>query len=527
MHSRSRSKQRMDIKPSPSFDAEIISEPRIAFGGRHEHIDPKVGLSLYGPYTPSDQYQLSLTSLIIGIIGTSSMIGDAYRWLGACKIRLENNGEKPFLYPHFPGFNKGFPFCCEMIFGDTWEEIILQKEIRDTLEPSNYFTRIKNVVKLYTSKIENLSQREPKPHVILCCIPQEIIDHCTTYLNRAKEEVRLRISSAERKAMKVAATGQGFLFPYMDPNLGIEGEEFGHQNLRRGLKAQAMRFGIPTQLVWPRTLQLGSYEAGSRLKKPLQDVATRAWNFTTALYHKAGATPWRLSQVDPDVCFVGISFYREIGTQNPKLRTSLAQTFTAAGDAFVLRGKTFEWDRPGPSPHLDEASASALIRDVLEMYQRHRKSLPTRIVVHKSSRFWTEELRGFQEATRIIPLRDFIAFGSRGIQFYRGGDYPPLRGTYIKFNDSNFLLYTSGYVPFLRSYPGARAPMPLEILEHYGDSPYTTILREILALTKMNWNTAYFACADPITIAFSTRVGQIMAEIPDDVKPRSEYRYYM
>lgn len=122
---------------------------------------------------------------------------------------------------------------------------------------------------------------------------------------------------------------------------------------------------------------------------------------------------------------------------------------------------------------------------------------------------------------------DFIAFGSRGIQFYRGGDYPALRGTFVKFSDSNFLLYTSGYIPFLRSYPGPRVPMPLEILEHHGDSPWTSVLKEIVALTKMNWNTADFACGEPITTAFASRVGRIMAEIPEDVKPRAEYRFYM
>jgi len=69
--------------------------------------------------------------------------------------------------------------------------------------------------------------------------------------------------------------------------------------------------------------------------------------------------------------------------------------------------------------------------------------------------------------------------------------------------------------------------MPLEILEHHGDSPWTGVLKEIVALTKMNWNTADFACGEPITTAFASRVGQIMAEIPEHVKPRAEYRFYM
>jgi hypothetical protein len=74
--------------------------------------------------------------------------------------------------------------------------------------------------------------------------------------------------------------------------------------------------------------------------------------------------------------------------------------------------------------------------------------------------------------------------------FYRTGDYPPFRGTYIKFSNTDLLFYTVGYIPFLRTYPGPRVPQPIEILEHHGDSPWNIVLEEILALTKLNWNTA-------------------------------------
>jgi hypothetical protein len=208
----------------------------------------------------------------------------------------------------------------------------------------------------------------------------------------------------------------------------------------------------------------------------------------------------------------------------------MAQAFTAAGDGYVLRGGTFEWDerRQGKSPHLDKQLAASLLRDVIELYQKqNRGSLPTRMVVHKSSRFWEEELAGFEEACELVPRRDFVALGSRGLQFYRKGDYPPLRGTYVKFSEADLLLYTVGYVPFLRTYPGARVPQPLEVLEHVGDSPWDVVLKEVLALTKMNWNTADFACWDPITTAFSRRVGQILAEVPAGMKIRPEYRFYM
>src|SRR5262249_20143627 len=180
-------------------------------------------------------------------------------------------------------------------------------------------------------------------------------------------------------------------------------------------------------------------------------------------------------------------------------------------------------------PHIvDEAAAAALMRSVLDLYKRqNRGSLPNRVVIHKTSRFWEEELAGFQAACEIVPQYDFVAFGWRGIQFYRPGDYPPLRGTYVKLSETDFLLYTVGYVPYLRTYPGARVPQPLDIIEHHGDSPWNVVLEEIMALTKMNWNTTAFFCSEPITIAFSRKVGQVLAELGPRKPMRSEYRFYM
>src|SRR5439155_16747698 len=106
-------------------------------------------------------------------------------------------------------------------------------------------------------------------------------------------------------------------------------------------------------------------------------------------------------------------------------------------------------------------------------------------------------------------------------------NFPPLRGTVIQTGERSYLLYTRGYIPYLRTYPGARVPWPLAILEHFGTSPATTVLSEIVALSKMNWNSAEFSIARPITLLFSERVGHVMASLPEDVTPRHEYLFYM
>jgi hypothetical protein len=507
----------------PDFLAGVLDEPLLSFGGSHEHVDPKVGLALYGPYCPSDMPRPTLSSIIVGAVGPAAMIADARAWIEACRNVITNDGAEPYLHPHFPGCRQDqLPFHCELLFRDQWCERIKDAQLKTAVAKPIFEDRLMAVIDLYLEGMETLNGREPKPNVVLLCLPQDVVDHCTV---AARSEHRL---PPPKKRIKKIDRRQGDLFP--EPDLDDE-TEFAHRNLRRGLKARGMRYGFPTQIVWPRTLQLAAdVDDGARRTRGSQDRATRAWNLITALYHKAGGIPWRLRHVDPGVCFVGVSFFKEIHDASPKLRTCMAQTFTASGDGYVLRGSTFEWDdrEHGRSPHLGFGEAQALIRDVLELYKRqNRGSLPTRLVVHKRSRFWDNELAGFQSGAEQVPLVDLIALGQRGIRFFRPGDFPPLRGTYVKFTDQNFILYTTGFVPFLRTYPGARIPQPVEVLEHHGDSPWDQVLFELLSLTKLNWNTADFAARYPITLAFSDRVGEILAEMPENLPFRHEYRFYM
>lgn len=509
----------------PSFNSGIIDEPLLHFGGKHAHVDPKTGLALYGPYSMTGQARPQLTSICVGMVGPASAVADAEQWLQACRGIITNDGSEPFLYPHFPGFNERAPFNCDIMTGDAWREPIKDSAIADALEPHDFHERVRRVVALYVTAIQVLSERDPKPQVILCCMPQAVLDRCTIKITRGGV---LKIPKPPRVRRSSAALPHGQLGLFAAPLDDADDDGLGaHHNLRRGIKAEAMRFGIPTQLVRPATVQLaGAQASGARL----QDGATRAWNFLTALYHKAGGSPWRLADLEPGTCFVGISFFREILEKNPMLRTSMAQAFTAAGDGYVLRGNSFEWDeqREGRSPHLDEKGARALLAELLELYKKQtRGGLPTRLVVHKSSRYTEQELAGFREACSDVPSVDLVTLGSSDVQFYRAGDYPPLRGSYVKFSNKELLLYTMGYVPFLKTYPGPRVPWPLQVMEHHGDSPWDVVLREILALTKMNWNTADFSCGEPVTLAFSRRVGHILAEVPPDLLPRAEYRFYM
>jgi hypothetical protein len=280
-----------------------------------------------------------------------------------------------------------------------------------------------------------------------------------------------------------------------------------------------MRSKLATQLVWESTL-----DASRRL----QDPATVAWNLFTALYFKADNMPWELSFSTPRTCFVGISFYRESDEPQSPTRTTLAQAFSESGEGLILRGERITWDKERDrKPHLNREAAELLLKQVLKLYSDHFDDPPKRVVVHKTSRFWPEELTGFRAGLGSIHSHDFLAIERRGIRFLRLGHEPPVRGTMIELGRRNYLVYTRGYVPFLRVYPGTRIPNPLEVLEHHGDSAADVVCSEILALTKLNWNTCAFASGNPVTIAFSRQVGTILKELPADIEPPTKYKFYM
>jgi len=94
--------------------------------------------------------------------------------------------------------------------------------------------------------------------------------------------------------------------------------------------------------------------------------------------------------------------------------------------------------------------------------------------------------------------------------------------------NTNFL-YTKGFIPELGTYPGVHVPAPFEIRKARGDSSYKEICKEILALTKLNYNTADFCSGLPITIGFSRNVGQVLKVFDenDSQVPERGYRFYM
>jgi hypothetical protein len=230
-------------------------------------------------------------------------------------------------------------------------------------------------------------------------------------------------------------------------------------DFRGMLKASCMRLRLPIQLLWPTT-----YDPSIRIprksketsERRTQDPATIAWYLLTAAYYKAGGLPWRLARDARQLrtSFVGLSFYRSVDGE--QVHTSTAQMFDERGEGLILRGGRMVESEEDRRPHLTAIDAYELQKGSLKVFRDQHGHWPARVVLHKISKFDRNELDGFHKAIdeRDIDYADFIWIQKSLTRLYRLGVYPPLRGTLLRFDKDQALLYTRGSVDFFRTYPG-------------------------------------------------------------------------
>jgi hypothetical protein len=265
-----------------------------------------------------------------------------------------------------------------------------------------------------------------------------------------------------------------------------------------------------------------------------QSAALIAWNFSVGTYYKATGVPWKLADISENACFIGISFYREIMKENMAMRASIAQVYMRTGESQVISGRPFEWNQSqkGKQVQLNSSQMAQIIKDSVGKFYEQRTRLPERIVVHKSTEFSEDELKGCVEGAGDVDEIDIVHISEyTGFRAYHHNyDFPVVRGTVITDTDKKdeAILFTTGYVSALGTYPGPSAPRPLHVKCQRLDTSIETVCTDILGLSKLDWNSSTFYTRLPVTIGVSKKVGNILAEmVLANITPPSSYRYYM
>jgi hypothetical protein len=486
---------------------EHINEPELEFAsGRH--VDVRFGIASYGPCDLESQD--SPREIKIAIIGTGRTIDGVRKWLNRCREEIPAKpSAQPNLYAPFPGFNLDTGFRSTLSVNPQVEREIKPRVIEQMLKGSTQNAIVEEAVNAFLSEVEYVAEKGV--HVIICAPPLELMQAIQP---------------------SPPAYLQGETDPARDIHPKSGNEDETRLDFHDKLKAEAMEYKKPLQIIWPATYDSSVRHASRRRPdgpQQLQDEATRAWNIHAALYYKAGGVPWRLirDSRQHSVSYVGISFYETL--DKTALQTSMAQVFNERGEGVVVRGGAAKLSKEDRQPHLDEQGAHALLKSALSRYKQEHGNYPARIAIHKSSSFNDAEITGFKGALEEedIAYYDFVSITSSYMRLFRVGYYPPLRGTFLSLDDRSNLLYTRGSVEFFRAYRGGHVPKSLLFrCDSVSKSP-RALAEEILALTKMNWNSTLFDGRDPITVRAAEQVKAILKYVDEGKEINTRYSTYM
>lgn len=497
-----------------------LDEPLLEFGESQFAVDPRDGLALFGPYSSGKpSHPISPAYMLIGapegVAAMQSWSRAMNQAHAAPKTKNTTLLKLHRLWPPYPGF--------EAAFGSKWSEqpaaaySLEREKLLEASRRKDPHERCYAVVEQFMDAIEKSRKHDTKIAVAICVVPDEVWKNCRPE-SRIVNPSDAGISASEKESRK---RGQLDLFEEFD----LEQYQFS-PDFRRQLKARTMKYDLPVQLIRESTLRLSDENPfGERALTRLSD---RMWNLGTAFYYKAGGKPWKLHSAREGVCYIGIAFRRADKTSNTAC--CAAQMFLDSGDGIVFLGEYGPWYSPEKKQfHLDQSAATKLLDGILKTYSELDGKPLTEVFLHCRSSISREEFTGFQEACpsncKLVGIR--VKADRLGPRLYRTGYMPVVRGTLLRSGDRSGFLYTSGFKPRIGTYDGSDTPVPLRIDIQHGDSDIEQVSRDILGLTKLNYNACKLGESQPVTVGFSDAVGEILIANPTITERRPNFKFYI
>ena len=276
----------------------------------------------------------------------------------------------------------------------------------------------------------------------------------------------------------------------------------------------------------------------STLEKALSNLETldfTLFNVASAIYAKAGGVPWVLDQrLIPAGVFVGIAFTR------PKVIRTTDQTkeifyygiltvynkfgryidMTARGIRIEVSKKLkIRGTRGLYIPRDDMVN---MLKQIISTYK------PPVVIIHKSARFHLDEVNAVKD---VLDGRD-ISYALIHIESsnpYRGYGEEGLNETAVRGDlildkelGNRAILFTTGCVQSddgLRKRGKPGTPRPLELEVETNTTPYNIkdFAKQVLGLTKLDWNTTELEVRMPITIKYARKVAALTPHLASTI----------
>ena len=498
----------------------LLNEPDLEFGYSQVSKFAKDGLLLFGP----SKIQGQSSVIRYGVVGTTYGINLFKNWLGRINKVIPSVNPERNHFQYWPGFNA--------VFNAMWAHEPLvnygvnAEKLSNAIRSKDHYVAIHDSVSLIEDSISiHLNEEDHQPDLWIVIVPDEIYR-----FGRPKSTVPAKFQTSSSGTMGKKAADRflesGALFPELVDDAKIyQFQPDFHAQLKARLLGKAV-----LQIIRESTLNDGEYFKEGRLtNRRMQDPATTAWNLSTTVYFKSLGIPWRLADVRNGVCYIGL-VYKVDSTKPTRENVCCgAQMFLDSGDGVVFRGAMGPWKSTDNREfHLSKEVAKELMKTVIDAYVSKTGIQPSEIFIHTKTNFHDEEWNGFKSAiNNKIQLVGVKIRKTKTLRIYRAGRLPLLRGTALILDDRKAYLWSSGYVPRLLTYPGWEVPNPLEIEIQRGHKDIDTVLKDVLGLTKLNYNACIYGDSNPVTLRFADSVGTILTASPENVNIPLPFKFYI
>jgi hypothetical protein len=501
-----------------------FDEPPLLFNYNQPMLDPRDGLTLFGPLERAKPEGIRWA-----VIGPKTAIARLKHWVDRINSPVLSK-TNPIARPLFPGFEATFNTRLANI--PVLESIVPEYKLRENAYNADKHQRVYRTVQMYASRILNaLRTEDVRPDIWFVVIPEYIYQNC-----RPRSVIPQDLRVLPETSMRVGTAKDFSVIPSLFEEDNLLAEEYLYEvNFHHQLKARLLHQQIPTQIVREIKIAFRDFtdSKGRLLYGQLEaQESAIAWNLTTAAFYKAGGRPWKLGAARDGVCYIGLVFKQDERAQSPRTACCAAQMFLDSGDGVVFKGAVGPWYRGRRGLfHLDRPSAKNLVEICLNAYkEKHNGNPPKELFIHGRITFDNEEWAGFQAAagigTKVVGVRIRPV---TGFKLFRMKTHPVLRGiAYLKDERTGFL-WTKGMVPRLKTYPGREVPNPLLIDVCRGKADIQTVMADILALTKLNYNSCTYGDGLPVTLRFANAVGEILTAGPSKKLsvPPLPFKYYI
>lgn len=440
------------------FVYERLDEPLLRFRNNMKFSEPRKGLKVAGPY---DLYQQTNKELTIGLIAEEELYDKSKELIEKLRTGLPN------------GFYEGFGRI-QRVRGLT---LISEKRVH--LETDRPIIEIYEEIK---SAYLELADSLPNLSTVVMVLPDKVVDHLYY----------------EIKALRFVV----------------------HDKIVR------------IQIVRENTLR----SAFSDIKS----LDFTLFNLASGIYAKLGGTPWLLDEpLIPAGLFIGIAFTRPRPVQGTDRRESFYYgVFTihdkwgrfldtvirgVRTDSSKLKGLMRRYGTRGL--FVPRSEMTEMLRRATNRFKDRTGRQPSLVILHKSAPFHKDEVEAIQNISSEYGIKYSLVHIERS-NLYRGFDMGqylsnPVRGDLVVDIEypGKAILFVTGSIQSIDNWhrtmirprirPGTPRPIEINIYENTTPLTINKVARQILALTKLDWNNTEVEVREPITIKYARKAAKL------------------